>query len=60
MAYQERHQRRLRSDHVPNSIKRWRSVNDRRRLWQVGVRDRVRDLCCALHYARFVCPRGSR
>ena len=45
---------------VHNSIKRCRSVKDRRRLWQVGVRDRVRDLCCALHYARFVCPRGSR
>jgi hypothetical protein len=26
----------------------------------VGVRARVWDLCCALHNARFVCPRGSR
>ena len=60
MASQDLHQRRLRIDHVHNSIKRCRSVKDRRRLWKVGVRDRVRDLCCALHYARFVCPRGSR
>jgi hypothetical protein len=60
MAYQEVHQRRLWSDHVHNSIKRCRSVKDRRRLWKVGVRDRVRDLCCALPYARFVFPRGRR
>jgi hypothetical protein len=60
MAYQELHQRRLRRDQVPNRIKRCRSVKDRRRLWQVGGRDRVRALCCAHHDARFVCPLGSR
>jgi hypothetical protein len=57
---QEIHQRRLRIDHVNNSAKRCRSVKDRRRLWQVGVRDLVRDTCCALHHARCIFPVAAR
>jgi len=53
---QERDQRRLRIDHVNNSVKRCRSVKDRSRLWQAGVRDLVTDICCALHHAGFVFP----
>ena len=56
MANQELPQRRLRIDHVHSSVKRCRSVKDRSRLWQVGVRDLVRDICCALHNAGFVFP----
>ena len=52
MANQELHQRRLRIAHVNNSVKRCHSVKDRRRLWQVGARDLVRDNCCALHNFR--------
>jgi hypothetical protein len=32
--------------------KRWRIVQDRRRLWQVGVCDLVMDIRCALHNCR--------
>jgi hypothetical protein len=56
MADQELHQRRLRIDHVHSRVKRCRSVKDRSRLWQVGVRDLVRDICWALHNARCVSP----
>jgi len=56
VANQEFHQRRLRIDHVNNRVKCCGSVKDRSRLWQVGVRDLVRDLCCALHNAGFVFP----
>jgi hypothetical protein len=56
VAHQELHQRRLRIDHVPSSVKRCRSVKDRSRLWKVGVRARVRDICYALHHAGFVFP----
>ena len=52
MADQELHQRRLRSDHVQSRVKRCRSVKDRSRLWKEGIRDLVRDLCCALHNFR--------
>jgi hypothetical protein len=52
MADQELHQRRLRSDHVQSRVKRCRSVKDRSRLWKEGIRDLVRDLCCALHNVR--------
>jgi hypothetical protein len=47
MADQELHPRRLQIDHVHSRVKRCRSVKDRSRLWKVGVRDRVRDICCA-------------
>ena len=58
-ANQALHHRRRRIEHVNSSVKRCRSVKDRSRLWKVGVRDRVRDSCCALHNAGFVFPRGS-
>ena len=48
-ANQVMHQRRLRIEHVNNSVKRCRIVKDRIRLWKKGVRDLVMELCCALH-----------
>ena len=45
-------QRRLRIEHVNSSVKRCRVVKDRIRLWKEGVRDRVMDICCALHNFR--------
>src|SRR5215831_13263039 len=54
VAYQELHQRQLRSDHVKSRVKCCRRVKDRRRLWKVGGRARVRDLCCALPHAGIV------
>ena len=50
------HQRRLRIEHVRRRVKRCRSVKDRSRLWKVGVRALVRDICYALHDAGFVFP----
>jgi DDE superfamily endonuclease len=44
--------RRLRIEHVHSSVKRGRIVKDRIRLWKQGVRDLVRELCCALHNFR--------
>ena len=52
MVNRELHQRRLRIDHVNNSVKRCRSVKDRLRLWKQGIRDLVMELCCALHNFR--------
>jgi hypothetical protein len=52
VAHQERHQRRLRIDHVPSRVKRCRIVKDRIRLWKEGIRDLVMELCCALHTFR--------
>jgi hypothetical protein len=46
------HQRRLRIAHVNRSVQRCRIVKDRIRLWKEGVRDVVRELCCALHNVR--------
>ena len=46
------HQRRLRIEHVKSSVKRCRIVRDRLRLWKTGVRDRVMEICCALHNFR--------
>jgi hypothetical protein len=51
-ANQALHQRRLWIEHVNSSVKRCRVVKDRIRLWQDGVRDLVRELCCALHHFR--------
>src|SRR5947209_390094 len=39
VANQALHQRRLRIEHVNSSVKRWRIVKDRIRLWKEGVRD---------------------
>ena len=60
MANQELHHRQLRIGHMHSSVKRCRSIKDRNRLWKVGVRDLVRDICCALHNSGFVFPLGSR
>jgi hypothetical protein len=46
------HKRRLRIEHVNSSVKRCRIVKDRLRLWKEGVRDRVMEICCALHNFR--------
>jgi hypothetical protein len=46
------HKRRLRIEHVNSSVKRCRIVKDRLRLWKTGIRDRVMELCCALHNFR--------
>jgi hypothetical protein len=51
-ANQALNQRRLRIEHVNNSVKRCRIVKDRIRLWKEGVRDLVMELCCALHNFR--------
>jgi DDE superfamily endonuclease len=52
LANQVLHQRRLRIEHVNSSVKRCRIVKDRSRLWKEGVRDRVMELCGALHHFR--------
>jgi DDE superfamily endonuclease len=44
--------RRRRIEHVNSSVKRWRIVKDRLRLWKEGIRDLVMELCCALHNFR--------
>jgi hypothetical protein len=51
-ANQALHQRRLRIEHVHSSVKRCRIVKDRIRLWKVGIRDPIMELCCALHNVR--------
>jgi hypothetical protein len=51
-ANQALHHRRLRIEHVNSSVKRCRIVKDRIRLWKEGIRDRVMELCCALHNFR--------
>jgi DDE superfamily endonuclease len=52
LANQALHYRRLRIEHVNSSVKRCRIVKDRLRLWRLGVRDLVMELCCALHNFR--------
>jgi DDE superfamily endonuclease len=44
--------RRVRIEHVNSSIKRCRIVHDTSRLRKAGVRDRVMEVCCALHTFR--------
>ena len=44
--------RRVRIEHVNSSVKRCRIVHDTSRLRKVGVRDRVMEVCCALHNFR--------
>ena len=51
-ATQALHHRRLRSEQVNRSVKRCRMGQDRLRLWKEGVRDLVRELCCARHNFR--------
>jgi hypothetical protein len=44
--------RRVRIEHVNSSVKRCRIVRDICHLRKAGVRDLVRDVCCALHNFR--------
>jgi hypothetical protein len=44
--------RRVRIEHVNSRVKRCRIVHDTNRLRKAGVRDRVMDVCCALHNFR--------
>jgi hypothetical protein len=44
--------RRVRIEHVNNSVKRCRIVHDTSRLRKRGVRDLVMEVCCALHNLR--------
>ena len=44
--------RRVRIEHVNSRVKRCRIVHDTNRLRKAGVRDRVMDVCCALHNSR--------
>jgi DDE superfamily endonuclease len=44
--------RRVRLEHVNSSVKRCRIVPDTSRLRKAGVRDRVMEVCCALHNFR--------
>jgi hypothetical protein len=44
--------RRVRIEHVNSSVKRCRIVHDASRLRKAGVRDRVMEVCCALHNFR--------
>jgi hypothetical protein len=44
--------RRVRIEHVINSVKRCRIVHDICRLRKAGVRDLVMEVCCALHNFR--------
>ena len=44
--------RRVRIEHVNSSIKRCRIVHDISRLRKAGGRDRVMEICCALHNFR--------
>ena len=52
LANQALHYRRLRIERVNSSVKRCRIVKDWLRLWKSGVRDRVMEICCALHNFR--------
>ena len=44
--------RRVRLEHVHSRVKRCRSVHDTSRLRKAGVRDRIMEVCCALHNFR--------
>jgi DDE superfamily endonuclease len=44
--------RRVRIEHVNGSVKRCHIVHDTNRLRKTGVRDRVMEICCALHNFR--------
>jgi hypothetical protein len=51
-AYRRIARRRVRIEHVNSRVKRCRIVHDTSRLRKVGVRDRVMEICCALHNFR--------
>jgi DDE superfamily endonuclease len=44
--------RRVRIEHVNSRVKRCRIVHDTSRLRKAGVRDRIMEVCCALHNFR--------
>jgi len=44
--------RRVRLGHVNSSVKRYHMVHETSRPRQAGVRDRVTEVCCALHNFR--------
>ena len=44
--------RRVRIEHVNSRVKRCRIVHDTNRLRKAGVRDRIMEVCCALHTFR--------
>jgi hypothetical protein len=44
--------RRVLVEHVNSSVKRCRIVHDTSRLWKAGARDRVMEICSALHNFR--------
>ena len=44
--------RRVRIEHVNSSVKRCRIVQDPCRIFKEGVRDRIMEICCALHNFR--------
>jgi DDE superfamily endonuclease len=43
---------RVRIEHVISSIKRYRIVKDKLRLWREGIHDMVMETCCGLHNYR--------
>ncbi len=43
---------KMRIEHVIGSVKRYRIVKEKMRLWREGVRDMVMETCCALHNFR--------
>jgi hypothetical protein len=44
--------RRVHIEHVNSRVKRCRMAHETNRLWKVGVRDLVMEVCCALHNFR--------
>jgi DDE superfamily endonuclease len=44
--------RRVRIEHVNSRVKRGRMVHDTSRLRKAGIRDRIMEVCCALHHFR--------
>jgi hypothetical protein len=43
----------MRVDELPAFLKgHWLEIKDRLRLWKTGIRDRVMEICCALHNFR--------
>lgn len=43
---------RIRIEHVIGSVKRYRIVKDKLRLWREHIRDQVMEICCGLHNFR--------
>ena len=43
---------KMRIEHAIGSVKRYRIVKEKMRLWREGVRDMVMETCCALHNFR--------